>query len=122
MSKRRLHNSLRTACEPLERRVLLAWGAFPQLIDQDIAAANFSQYNGAGQTIAFIDTGFNYNNVLLSGKYLGGYDFIDNDSNPIDEDGHGTGVASLAIGNSYTFNGADYRGIAPGAKAVVLRV
>ena len=88
MLNRRKNNTLRVSCEPLEDRVLFAWGAFPQLIDQDVAASTYSQYNGAGQTIAFIDTGFNYNNSLLSGKYLGGYDFISNDSNPIDEDGH----------------------------------
>jgi hypothetical protein len=32
--------------EPLEGRTLLAatpWGGFPQLIDQDLAAANFPQ-------------------------------------------------------------------------------
>jgi subtilisin family serine protease len=122
MYKRPTHNSLSVACESLEPRRLLAWGAFPQLIDQDVAASAYSQYNGSGQTIAFIDTGNNYPNPILSNRYLGGYDYIDNDSNPIDEDGHGSAVATLALGGAYTFNGADYRGVATGAKAISLRV
>lgn len=113
------------SCEALEPRRFLAgtpWGAIPQLIDQDVAVASYGQYNGAGQTIAIIDTGVDYNHPAITGHYLGGYDFVSNDSNPIDEDGHGTGVAAIAVGNSYTFGGAKYQGIATGAKIVVLRV
>src|SRR5260221_8979007 len=68
--------------EPLERRTLLAWGPIPQLIDQDLAVANYGQYNGAGQTIAFIDTGVDYNHPALTGKYIGGYDFLSNNTHP----------------------------------------
>src|SRR3954447_14139376 len=100
---------LKFQLEPLERRNLLAttpWGAFPQLIDQDLAVANFGQYTGAGQTIAIIDTGVDYNHPAVAGKYVGGYDFVDNDSDPLDKDGHGTGLAAIAVGNGYTFGGA----------------
>ena len=116
---------LRFFCEYLESRLLLAgtpWGAFPQLIDQDLAVANYAQYNGSGQTIAIIDTGVDYNHPALTGKYLGGYDFVSNDTDPMDGDGHGTGVAAIAVGNTFTFGGAKYQGIAPGARIVVLRV
>ena len=111
--------------EALEGRTLLAgtpWGAVPQLIDQDLAVANYGQYNGSGQTIVFIDTGEDYNHPALAGKYLGGYDFVNNDSNPMDTDGHGTGLATIAVGGTYTFNGAKYQGIAPGARYIALRV
>jgi hypothetical protein len=111
--------------EPLEDRRLFAttpWGTFPQLIDQDLAVANYPQYNGAGQTIAIIDTGVDYTHPALVGKYLAGHDFVDNDNDPMDFDGHGTALASLAIGNAFTFNGAKYQGIAPSAKVVALRV
>jgi hypothetical protein len=111
--------------ESLERRTLLAgtpWGAVPQLIDQDLAVANYAQYNGAGQTIVFIDTGEDYNHPALQGKYLTGYDFVNNDTDPMDTDGHGTGLATIAVGNSYTFSGAKYQGIAPGARFIALRV
>jgi hypothetical protein len=125
MLKHSLNNNLSYCLEPLEGRTLLAgtpWGAYPQLIDQDLAVANYSQYNGAGQTIVFIDTGEDYNHPALQGKYLGGYDFVNNDSNPMDTDGHGTGLATIAVGNAYTFNGAKYQGIAPGARFISLRV
>jgi hypothetical protein len=125
MPQRKRTNVSPFSCETLESRRLLAgtpWGAIPQLIDQDLAVSNYGQYNGSGQTIAIIDTGVDYNHGALNGKYLGGYDFISNDSNPMDGDGHGTGVATIAVGNSYTFGGAKYQGIAPGARVVALRV
>jgi hypothetical protein len=121
----RSHPRQRFELQPLERRTLLAgtpWGAIPQLIDQDLAVANYGQYNGAGQTIVFIDTGEDYNHPALQGKYLGGYDFVSNDTDPKDTDGHGTGLAAIAVGNGYTFNGAKYQGIAPGARFIALRV
>jgi hypothetical protein len=125
MSNDRLTHRQRFDLESLERRTLLAttpWGAVPQLIDQDLAVANYAQYNGAGQTIVFIDTGEDYNHPALQGKYLGGFDFVSNDTNPIDTDGHGTGLAAIAVGNSFTLNGAKYQGIAPGARFIALRV
>ena len=125
MRKTRQNQGFPFSCEPLEGRTLLAgtaWGAIPQLIDQDLAVGSYGSYNGAGQTIAIIDTGVDYNHPALAGKYLAGYDFVDNDSNPMDADGHGTGVAAIAVGSAYTFNGAKYQGIASGARIVVLRV
>ena len=119
---RPLHPARRPAFESLEARQLFAWGAFPQLIDQDLAVSRYPQYTGAGQTIAFVDTGVDYTQSQLAGKYLGGYDFLSNDSDPLDTDGHGTALATLAVGGSYSFGGASYQGIAPGAKIVALRV
>ena len=46
------------------------------------------------------------NNVdlKLCSKVIGGYDFVNNDNNPIDDHGHGTNVAGIAAGagDSYT--------------------
>jgi len=44
-------------------------------------------------------------------------------ANPLDNDGHGTGVASILVGNGYTYSGdGSYgQGIAPGANLIVLR-
>ena len=108
--------------ELLEGRTLLAWGAFPQLIDQDLAVSKYPQYNGAGQTIAVIDTGIAYNHPAIKGKYAGGVDLVTGDGDPYDEDGHGTGLAAIMVGNSYTFNGATYQGIATGARVLSVRV
>lgn len=115
--------------EPLEdRRLLTTWGAFPVLIGQNQAVANHAAVNGAGTSIAIIDTGVNYNDPALGSgfgpghKVIAGYDFVDNDNDPMDTDGHGTGLASVIGASSYTYNGATYQGIAPGANLIALRI
>ena len=45
------------ALESLEDRRLLAWGAYPQLIQQDDAVATYPTITGAGVNIALIDSG-----------------------------------------------------------------
>src|SRR4051812_6876215 len=72
-----LHAAPPATLEGLEPRRLFAWGAFPQLIDQDLAVSRYPQFDGSGQTIAFIDTGVDYTQPQLAGKYLGGIDLID---------------------------------------------
>lgn len=120
---------MRVLFEPLEdRRLLTAWGAFPVLIGQDQAVAKHPTVTGAGTSIAIIDTGVNYNDPALGGgfgpghKVIAGYDFVDNDNDPMDTDGHGTGLASIIGASSYTYNGANYQGIAPGANIIALRI
>ncbi|OGC36752.1 hypothetical protein A3J90_07590, partial [candidate division WOR-1 bacterium RIFOXYC2_FULL_37_10] len=49
----------------------------------------------ANTIVAVIDTGIDYNHEDLAGKIILGYDFINNDDNPIDDDGHGTHVAGV---------------------------
>src|SRR5207244_4518053 len=79
-------------------------------------------------TVAVIDTGIDYNLSVLGGgfgaghKVVGGYDFYANDSDPMDTDGHGTMVASVIAAKSYAVGGVTYRGVAPDAKLVALRV
>jgi subtilisin family serine protease len=113
--------------EALEERRLLAWGAFPLLIDQDLAANSYPQYNGAGQTIVALDSGINFNHPALAGRIwtnpfeipgngidddnsgkiddVNGWDFIGNDNSPIDDQGHGTMVAGLMAANRFTNTG-----------------
>ena len=60
--------------------------------------------DGTGMTIGIIDTGVDYTHPDLGGclgrgcKVVGGYDFVNNDSDPIDDHGHGTHVAATAAG------------------------
>jgi len=60
-------------------------------------------YTGDGIKVAIIDTGINYNHPDLAANYAGGYDFVNNDSDPLDDNGHGTHVsgtvAAVADGN-----------------------
>src|SRR6185437_3370368 len=55
-------------------------------------------------------------------KVKGGYDFVDNDSDPMDTFGHGTANAGLIAASPYDLNGVHYQGIAPDASLVALRV
>jgi subtilisin family serine protease len=52
--------------------------------------------------IAVVDSGVNPVGDLAGGAVLAGYDFVNNDSNPADDAGHGTSVAALiaARGNN----------------------
>ena len=50
---------------------------------------------GTGRKIVVLDTGYNYNHPELSSSYLGGKDFVNNDNDPIDDNGHGSHVAGI---------------------------
>ncbi len=51
---------------------------------------------GVGVTIAIIDTGVNCSHQDLNGRCVAGYDFVNDDANPADDNGHGTHVAGIA--------------------------
>jgi subtilisin family serine protease len=71
---------------------------------------------GAGIKIAIIDTGIDYSHSALGTcmgvkcKVLGGYDFVNDDDDPMDDHGHGTHVAGIAAANS-----EQIKGVAPDA-------
>lgn len=50
----------------------------------------------AGVTIAVVDSGVQATHPDLAGRVLAGYDFVNNDSDPSDDNGHGTAVAGVA--------------------------
>lgn len=114
--------------DPLEPRRMLAFSGYAQLVNQDTAASTYSSITGTGTTVAVIDTGINYNLGILGGgfgagkKVVAGYDFHQNDSDPMDTDGHGTQVASVIAADPFTHNGVEYQGVAPDARLVALRV
>ena len=53
--------------------------------------------NPAGEDIkvAIIDTGIDYTHPDLDENYAGGIDYVNNDDDPMDDDGHGTHVAGI---------------------------
>ncbi len=92
-------------------------GANLDLIGVPAMRGQYPFLTGAGQTIAVIDTGIDYTHPALAGRYLGGYDFADDDPDPMDPFGHGTHVAGIAVSTDAT-----YAGVAPGANVVALKV
>jgi cysteine-rich repeat protein len=81
-------------------------------------------YRGSGEVIAVIDTGIDYTHPDLGAcvapgtgcKVIGGYDFQNGDGDPVDDNGHGTHVASIAAGNGALL------GVAPDARLLAYKV
>jgi len=79
-------------------------------------------YTGTGIKVAIIDTGINYNHPDLGGgfgpgkKVADGYDFVNNDAFPMDDNGHGTHVAGIVAANG------SINGVAPGATLFAVKV
>lgn len=70
-------------------------------------------YNtGAGIQVAIIDTGIDYDHPDLASNYLGGYDFVNDDPDPMDDNGHGTHVAGTVAASK---NALGVVGVAPEA-------
>lgn len=82
---------------------------------------NGNAVTGQGVTIAIIDTGIDYRHPDLGGcfgpgcKVIGGFDFVNGDEDPLDDNGHGTHVAGIAAANG------GVRGVAPDAHLVAYK-
>jgi subtilisin family serine protease/outer membrane biosynthesis protein TonB len=90
---------------------------------------------GKGEKIAIIDTGVDYHQPAFGSctavgtpgcKVIGGYDFINNDSDPMDDMGHGTHVAATAAGKDPlvydSASGNQLWGVAPDASILAYKV
>jgi subtilisin family serine protease len=99
------------------------------VINENNAIANFPTVNGTSESIAILDTGVDYNDPVFGRSGFGtnrkvraGYNFVDNNSNFLDTNGHGTAVAAVAAGLGWTVSGHRYEGVAPGAQIDALKV
>lgn len=71
--------------------------------------------------IAILDTGVDFGHPDLDDKLLSnGYDFVNDDSDPTDDNGHGTMVAGIAAAE--TNNGEGIAGVAWGCKILPIKV
>jgi serine protease len=83
---------------------------------------------GAGVTVAVLDTGVAYTvrgRAVMSPdftrtRFVDGYDFVEDDPYPLDENGHGTHVASIIA--EETNNGYGLTGLAYGVRLMPVRV
>jgi len=80
---------------------------------------------GSGIVIANLDSGVLATHVDLVGKIApGGYDFVNDDDDPLDDDvrstaGHGTASSGIIVGN---WNGVAIGGIAPSARILPIKI
>ncbi len=70
--------------------------------------------------IAIIDTGIDSTHEDLSGKVIQGYDFVNEDYDPRDDNGHGTHVAGIAAAKWN--NGRGIAGVCPGCSLLAVKV
>ncbi|MCH2055836.1 MAG: S8 family serine peptidase, partial [Thalassotalea sp.] len=81
------------------------------------------EVKGDGITVAILDTGIDYTHPALGGclgegcKVSNGWDFVNNDADPMDGDGHGTHVAGIVAAES-----DDFTGVAPNARLHAYKV
>lgn len=71
-------------------------------------------------TVAMLDTGVDLNHEDLRNKVLPGYDFVSDDFDPSDTDGHGTGTASIV--GAETNNNVGMAGVCPNCRILPMRV
>lgn len=84
----------------------------------------WSEYEvtGEGIVVGILDTGIDYMHPDLGGgigsgfKVLGGHDFVNEDNDPLDDNGHGTHVAGIVAANGVL------KGVAPDASLMAYKV
>lgn len=74
---------------------------------------------GSGRKVVILDTGYNYGHPELSSSYLGGKDFVNNDDDPMDDEGHGSHVAGIITADGVT---SQAKGVAPDAGVIAGKV
>ncbi|MDP3899816.1 MAG: S8 family peptidase [bacterium] len=74
---------------------------------------------GDGVKVAIIDSGIDYTHPDLDANYISGYDFVNGDSDPMDDNGHGTHVSGTVAAED---NDTGVVGAAPEADLYGLKV
>ncbi|HEV2148260.1 MAG TPA: S8 family serine peptidase [Longimicrobiaceae bacterium] len=72
--------------------------------------------------IGIVDTGVLSTHPDLVGRVLAGYDFVNNDADPNDDDGHGTHVAGIAAGLGNDVTGVTGVAYGPNIKVLPVKV
>ncbi|MBI2664084.1 S8 family serine peptidase [Candidatus Woesearchaeota archaeon] len=75
--------------------------------------------SGEGNKVVVLDTGYNYNHQELNSSYLGGKDFVNDDTDPLDDNGHGSHVSGIITADGVD---AKAKGVAPLAGIIAGKV
>ena len=93
-----------------------------KIIGADKVWADYGN-KGDSVVVGIIDTGIDYLHPALGGgfgkgfKVIGGYDYYNNDNDPMDDNDHGTHVAGIVAGNNNVI-----KGVAPNAFLMAFKV
>lgn len=109
---------------------LIEWDGEFQAFDQELdntwgvkhLGAGYAHdfgYTGNGVKVAVLDTGIDYNHPELAGRVKGGWDFVNNDPDPMDDHDHGTHVAGTIAA---AWDGVGVVGMAPDVELYALKV
>ena len=97
-------------------------------LQTQITAAGLSA-TGAGVRVCVIDTGIDSNALMYSTRIdaAAGWDFVNNDSNPEDDNGHGSHVAGTVLGGTNATTSSclgtqNVQGVAPQATLIGIKV
>jgi len=99
----------------LDSETTNSWGA----AQVGASIAHASGNKGAGVKVGIIDSGIDYTHPELAAHYAGGWDFVNNDSDPRDDYGHGTQVAGIV---GAADDGVGMVGVAPEADLYAYKV
>jgi subtilisin family serine protease/putative cell wall-binding protein len=80
----------------------------------------WSMTKGGSALVGVIDTGVQFNHPDLAGRLVAGYDYVNGDSNATDDNGHGTWVSGILVGNPN--NGSGVAGITWTNKVLPVKV
>ena len=112
------------------RYVYKIWHDSPVYAQLDVAVPSSgglipyqANLTGKGVVVAVLDTGIDPHEDLTKpdNRILAWKDFVNQKKSPYDDNGHGTHVAGIIAGNGNYSNGK-YRGIAPGAMLVGVKI
>jgi subtilisin family serine protease len=74
---------------------------------------------GSGVSVCVIDSGVDYTHPDLAANFLGGYDFVNGDTDPFDDRGHGTHVTGTVLAGD---TNAGVVGVAPEAWVLAYKI
>ena len=128
---RKLPGVLRVEKDEYHPNVLRLHDSIPLIrgLQSQITGAGYSA-DGAGVRICIVDTGIDSDHVMYSDRIdtSAGYDFYNDDSNPEDDNGHGSHCAGIAAGGTGLSwdpcgtGSMPLQGVAPGATLIGVKV